>query len=98
MVACMLDAEPELVNMRGPGGVSPLHLAPTREIAAMLVQRGGDIEADYVSHARQTPLHSAAVEGRQEVVEYLLDQGEAGNIFAAVDMDDGARVGTFRGW
>ena len=77
MVACMLDAEPELVNMRGPGGVSPLHLAPTREIAAMLVQRGGDIEADYVSHARQTPLHSAAVEGRQEVVEYLLDQGEA---------------------
>lgn len=56
-VVRMLDADPDLVRARNPDGATLLHLAPTREMAMMLVERGADVE-DRVrgDHGGSTPL------------------------------------------
>ena len=88
-VKAMLRANPDLVRTRDPDAATPLHKAPTKEIAAILVNCGADLEArEVTAHGDPTPLQRAASDGRREVAEFLIEQGAVVDIFAAVEMDD----------
>lgn len=54
---------------------TPLHLARGKAVAVALIEAGADI-TPLGSHNSQTPLFAAAIEGRREVVEVLLDRGK----------------------
>jgi uncharacterized protein len=65
------------VNARNTTGATPLHdaaLAGNRDVAAVLIAHGADINArDHESGS--TPLHLAASWGRIEVLRLLLEKG-----------------------
>lgn len=80
-IAELLDEDPELVNAPGPDGATPLHLARTPEIAALLLERGADIDKRCVDH-NSTPAMWAA-QGREPVMHFLLRQGATPDLFQA---------------
>lgn len=82
----ILDAEPQRVSEPGPDGATPLHLARNVEVAALLLERGADIDKRCVDHT-STPAQWA-VQGREEVMRFLLDQGARPDLFQAVLLDD----------
>jgi ankyrin repeat protein len=75
-VEALLEASPELVNVRDGEGMTPLHhavLGGHPELAELLLDRGGDISA--VDAWNQTPLHLAAYGGDAALVALLLARG-----------------------
>jgi len=75
-VEALLEASPELVNVRDGEGRTPMHhavLGGHAELAELLLDRGGDISA--VDAWNQTPLHHAAYEGDAALVVLLLARG-----------------------
>jgi ankyrin repeat protein len=82
----LLDAEPESVSAPGPDGATPLHLACTPQVAALLLERGADIEKRCIDH-KSTPAMWAAGD-REEVMRFLLDQGAKPDLYQAVLLDD----------
>jgi ankyrin repeat protein len=75
-VEALLQASPELVNVRDGEGMTALHHAVQgghSELAELLLDRGSDISA--VDAWSQTPLHIAAYEGNPALVALLLARG-----------------------
>jgi ankyrin repeat protein len=82
----LIDADPDVVNARGPDGMSPLHLAATPEIAALLLDRGADIDMRDLDH-ESTPAQYATPY-RPEVCRLLLKRGAEPDIFMAAVLGD----------
>jgi ankyrin repeat protein len=67
-----------LANSFTEDGWSALHLAPDREIAALLIEHGAGVNAknrQKVIGPQNRPLHAAAYLGRHDVAEILLEHG-----------------------
>lgn len=86
LVSATLDSDPTRVNEPGPDGVAPLHVARTPEMAALLLERGADIEQRDIDH-NSTPA-MWAVEDRVDVLRFLLTRGANPDIFMAAVLDD----------
>ena len=74
----ILDAEPGSVAARSADGFTPLHLAAffgAPAAAALLIDRGADVEAVADNEMLVRPLHSAAAGGHREIVALLLGRG-----------------------
>ena len=86
----LLDADPALVHARGGDGQTPLHFAKTREIAALLLARGADIDARDVDH-ESTPVQWM-IKDRQDVARFLVERGATTDILLASALGDRALV------
>lgn len=86
----ILDAEPHRVSEPGPDGATPLHLARNVQTARLLLERGAEIDKRCVDHT-STPAQWA-VQGREEVMRFLLEQGARPDLFQAVLLDDVALI------
>jgi ankyrin repeat protein len=85
-LTAILDAAPALVHARGGDGQLPLHFAKTPEIAALLLDRGADIDARDIDHASTAAQYAAR--DRPEVTRYLLTRGATPDLFMACMIDD----------
>jgi len=77
-VVAELERRPELLAAHSSDGWTPLHLAAFfgwPELAAVLIDRGADIEARSTNPSGNTPLHAAAAGGHVGVVKLLLERG-----------------------
>jgi ankyrin repeat protein len=72
-LAAFLDADPALVRAPGGDGQTPLHFAATVEIAALLLDRGADVDARCVDH-ESTPAQYMLGD-RVEVARFLVSRG-----------------------
>lgn len=82
----LIDADPSVVNQRGPDGMVPLHLAATPAIAKLLLDRGAKIDIRDIDH-ESTPAQYA-IPYRPAVCRYLLKRGAAPDIFMACVLGD----------
>lgn len=85
-LAGLIAADPDLVHARGGDGQTPLHFAPTVEIAAFLLDHGAAIDARDVDH-ESTPAQYM-VRGRQDVARYLVRRGCATDLLMAAALGD----------
>jgi ankyrin repeat protein len=85
-LAAMLDANPALVNARGGDGQTPLHFAATVEIAALLLERGANIDARDIDH-ESTPAQYMLRE-RKDVARFLVSKGCHTDILMAAALGD----------
>jgi ankyrin repeat protein len=72
-LAELIAADPGLVHARGGDGQTPLHFAPTVDVAAFLLDNGAEIDARDVDH-ESTPAQYM-VRSRQDVARYLISRG-----------------------
>jgi Ankyrin repeats (3 copies)/Ankyrin repeat len=82
----LIDADPTLVHQPGGDGQTPLHFASTVEIAALLLDRGADINALDVDH-ESTPAQYMIGE-RQAVARYLIQRGCRTDLLMAAALGD----------
>ena len=82
----LVTADPALVHARGGDGQTPLHFAPTIEIAAFLLDKGADIDARDVDH-ESTPVQYM-VRSRQNVARYLVRRGCKTDLLLAAALGD----------
>ncbi|GBE60264.1 apical complex lysine methyltransferase [Babesia ovata] len=76
MVDLLLKANPHLVNIRSPEGLTALHIAADRghlEVIQCLIKHGADIDA--MDDNNDTPLLVAAAAGNRAAVTMLLRNG-----------------------
>jgi ankyrin repeat protein len=82
----ILEKDPSRVHERGGDGQTPLHFARSREVVALLLERGADIDAVCVDH-RSTPAHwmlqGKRGAGRYALAEYLVERGASVDVFLA---------------
>lgn len=78
-VKSILKRNPRAINLRwGEGQFTPLHIAARYgrvKVAALLLQKGANIEAKTGEGEAWTPLHYAAADGRTKMVAFLLQKG-----------------------
>jgi ankyrin repeat protein len=86
----LLDANPEAVHSRGGDGQTPLHVASSVEAAALLLDRGADMDALDVDH-ESTPAQYM-VRDRQEIARFLVARGARADILLAAALGDAALV------
>jgi ankyrin repeat protein len=89
-LAELVRGDPALVHARGGDGQTPLHFAPSVEVAAFLLDHGADIDAHDVDH-ESTPAQYM-VRGRQEVARYLMDRGCRTDLLMVSALGDLGRV------
>jgi ankyrin repeat protein len=85
-LAALLDEQPERVHARGGDGQTPLHVAANVEVAALLVDRGADVNALDVDH-ESTPAQYM-VRDRQDVVRYLMSRGARTDVLLTSALGD----------
>ena len=85
-LAELVAADPGLVHARGGDGQTPLHFAPTVEVAAFLLDKGADIDARDVDH-ESTPAQYM-VRSRQDVARYLVSRGCTTDLLLAAALGD----------
>jgi ankyrin repeat protein len=85
-LAGLIAADPGLVHARGGDGQTPLHFAPTIEVAAFLLDKGADIDARDVDH-ESTPAQYM-VRSRQDVARYLVGRGCRTDLLLAAALGD----------
>jgi len=73
MVRKLLEQDPSRIKTKDSNGFLPLHLAPDKDTAQILLAHGAEIESR--GYEKRTPLHQAAMRGRKDVVDVLLDRG-----------------------
>lgn len=81
-----ITRDPESVHARGGDGKTPLHVAPTTEVAEYLLEHGADIDARDVDH-ESTPAQYM-LDGRQDVARYLISRGCQTDILIATALGD----------
>lgn len=81
----LLDADPSLVSAPGGDGETPLHFAKTPEVAALLIERGAELESRDLDH-ESTPLQYQI--GNPEVARLLVEHGAKPDAFTAAALDD----------
>jgi ankyrin repeat protein len=77
-VGALLEREPWLAHERSPGGSTALHLAAHaghREVVALLLAHGADVDARALARMARTPLQVAVSMNRIEIARLLLDHG-----------------------
>lgn len=74
-----LAEDPGLVKKRLARGATLLHKAGSKEVAALLLSRGAELEA--VDEDGSSPLHYAATRGEPDLVGYLVSRGARVNVF-----------------
>jgi ankyrin repeat protein len=82
----ILEADPGAARMRGGDGQTPLHVARTVEIAAHLLEHGGEIDALDVDH-ESTPAQYL-VRDRPEVARFLVTRGCRTDLLLAAALGD----------
>jgi ankyrin repeat protein len=82
----LIVANPELVHARGGDGQTPLHVAPTVEVAQYLLDHDADINAVDVDH-ESTPAQYM-IRDRQPVARYLVSRGCRTDILMAAALGD----------
>lgn len=85
-LAELIAADPGLVHARGGDGQTPLHFAPTIDVAAFLLDKGADIDARDVDH-ESTPAQYM-VRSRQDVARYLVRRGCRTDLLLAAALGD----------
>jgi len=89
----LLDADPQLVHARGGDGQLPLHFASTVEIAALLLERGADIDARDIDHESTALQYTVSIRPhRHDVARFLIARGAQADILAASALGDVALV------
>ena len=86
MLKELISFDPGLVHARGGDGQTPLHLAPTVEIAEYLLDQGAEIDALDIDH-ESTPAQYMVRE-RQEIARYLVKRGCKTDILMAAALGD----------
>ncbi len=89
----LVAANPRSVMMRGGDGQTPLHVAPTVEIAEFLLSHGAEIDARDVDH-ESTPAQYL-VRSHPEVARHLVARGGHTDILLAAALGDLERVRGF---
>ena len=82
----LLDADASLVNAKGGDGKRPLHYAHTVEVAALLLERGAEIDALDDDHD-STPAQYM-VGDRPDVCRFLIERGARTDLMLAVALGD----------
>jgi len=82
----LIERDPALINTRGGDGQTPLHVAATIEIAALLLDRGADVDARDVDH-ESTPAQYMTG-GREDVARFLVSRRCLTDIFLAAALGD----------
>ena len=86
----MLAMDSSLVRARGGDGQTPLHLAPTVDVAAFLLEAGADINARDVDH-ESTPAQYMTGD-RVDVARHLVSRGCRTDLLLAVALGDVSRT------
>lgn len=73
IVKLLLQHGAKVNVVQSKDGSTPLHHLESKEIAALFIAHGADINAK--DDFNSTPLHDAASRGRKDVVQLLLDAG-----------------------
>jgi ankyrin repeat protein len=76
----LIEADPSLVNAKGPDGQRPLHFAAAPEIIDYLLENGADINARCVDHESTAAQYAV---GKTERCRYLIEKGADVDIFMA---------------
>jgi ankyrin repeat protein len=92
MIEHLLEADPDLVNRRGPNDATPIHFAATVAMADVLVNAGADLEL--LDKYGSTPLRGAAYAGRKrrDVARHLATLVGKTDIFIDVGLSDADAV------
>jgi len=85
-LAALLDEEPQRAHARGGDGQTPLHVAANLDVAALLVDRGADVNALDVDHESSPAQYM--VRDRQDVVRYLISRGARTDVFLTAAIGD----------
>ena len=85
-VRTLLAEDPSRVRARGGDGQTPLHVAASVEIAALLLDAGAEIDARDVDH-ESTPAQYA-IRDRQDVARYLVARGCATDLLMAAALGE----------
>jgi ankyrin repeat protein len=95
----MVKADPEAVHARGADGRTPLHFAPTVEVAELLLANGAEIDARDRNYDSTPAQHMLRVEhkrhyphDRQPVARYLVKRGCHTDILMAAALGDAGLV------
>jgi ankyrin repeat protein len=86
----LLASDPTLVHARGGDGQTPLHFASSVEVAALLLDRGADIDARDVDHESTAAQYMLG--DRQEVARYLVERGAETDLLMAAALGDRTRA------
>jgi ankyrin repeat protein len=79
----------QLVHARGGDGQFPLHFAATVEIAALLLERGADINARDIDHESTAAQYMVSIRPyRHDVARYLIFRGAQTDILMASAVGD----------
>ena len=82
----ILETDPGAVRMRGGDGQTPLHVARTVEIAALLLEHGAEIDALDVDHESTPAMY--LVRERPDVTRFLVSRGCRTDILMAAAIGD----------
>jgi ankyrin repeat protein len=82
----LIARDPSAVHARGGDGQTPLHFASTVEVAAYLLDHGGNIDARDVDH-ESTPAQYMVKE-RQDVARFLISRGCHTDLLMATAVGD----------
>lgn len=84
-VQALVEAEPDLIHQRGPGGATPLHFTTTTAVANYLLEQGADANAE--DDRGRTPLNWQST--NDDMVQTLLAGGaKVNDIFLACAVGD----------
>ncbi len=91
----LVEADPGVVHARGGDGQTPLHFAPTVEVAEFLLENGAAIDARDIDHESTPAQYMLRVEqkrhyprDRQDVARYLVSRGCSTDILMAAALGD----------
>jgi ankyrin repeat protein len=82
----LIEADPSLVDAKGPDGQRPLHFARSVEVIDYLLERGADINARDVDHCATAA--QWMVDERPHLCRLLLERGAQPDIFMASALGD----------